>query len=309
MQRLDEIEQSGATEYRHEEAAVPAVLPGDHLQALIGELARESESNRRRFKVWQRAVLGMTAGVLGISLLWVLAAARGWARPDNIGMLFLLFTLVGPATGLYMLSTGRHRRLARAVAACDDLQALGPLIGSLNLPGNRLQRDVAEAVTRMLPRIDGAAAARLTVGEVDSLNFQLRRAALDPLSYSNGHDGFEGVVMIAGVRRTRYTAGQNRFYALLRAIIETSPLFGNCETLRNLERLARMKVRSPRRVDLASAARDAADLLRGRIERNSVAEHLLRPAMDVDSAALLRPAASATDTDESRLLRPSEELG
>src|SRR5438034_1112010 len=143
----------------------------------------------------------------------------------------------------------RCRRLAESVAGCDDIRALGPLIDSLNITGMRVRNAVCETVTQMLARLDPATAEKLTSDQVGMLNYQLRRAAMDPLWYSSGLDGM-AVPGHPGNHSTgrslpqwrRHSANQERIHPLLVAIINAAPQFGDRETLKQLERLARMQV-------------------------------------------------------------------
>jgi hypothetical protein len=273
------------------------------LDEMIEGLREEANANRRRVKLWTRFVIGICATVgLLFATLWITALVTGTLGSFDPGQLFGffgLFGLIGPAA-LITLSSRRHKLLASQVAKCDDVRALGPLIGSLNIEGHQVQGAVSEAVTRMLGHLDSNSAEQLTGDQIGMLNYQLRRAATDPLVTGTG----AGFIFTIG---RRHSAWQDRMHRLLLAITKAAPLFGNSDTVKQLERLTRIQGTAPRRKELGSAAGSALAKLRSRLDGQATEALLLRPAGEASPDALLRPASGPGETSADLLLRSSSE--
>jgi hypothetical protein len=270
--------------------------PAD-LRELIALLQHEADLNRKRFRLWLRFLVGVCAFVVTLCFV-LLLVTKLTGRHFEPGWAFGLFGLIGPGA-IIARSTRSHKYLAKEVARCNDLRALGPLIDSLNIHGLQVQGTVCEAVTRILSRMDRATVAQLTTDQVGMLNYQLRRAATDALVH--GSDRFLGFSL------SSHRVWQNRMQALLIEIIKSAPLFGNRETLKLLKRLGTVPGRPGFRTEVRSAAVASSNLLRARLEAKETEEQLLRPAGAPGADALLRPAAGISEARDEQLLRPASQ--
>lgn len=276
-----------------------------------GQRARTQTATR--FVLWALGITGaMMIGFMGFATLLRLVFL--WKLTGIFGLAGLLGLV-----SIYTLASRRHKETARVVAQCDDVRAIGALIDSMNIGDPTIAREICDALSRLLPRMTDETARLITPERVACLNRMLRDAAAlhhgQPSVRVGASPGFVGLMLqwqpsrrpvtsraIAGVVSARLSHAR---IEPVRAVIEASPLFGNSETLKYVERMGRYAGGSEDALILRDAALKALPALRERVERLKPGEMLLRPAEErFDAGLLLRPAGNAGNESDASLLRP-----
>jgi hypothetical protein len=235
----------------------------DAVGALVAVLEAENRKKGQRF--WTGLVLACAAlGVIGGIL-------REWWHGFNLGGAYYF---VGVAAGVALASTRRQKAAARLLAECDDLRAVGPLVGALERQDAGTRAAARTALVRQLPRLRPADAHLLD---------ETQRACLH-----------------------RALAGKDA--ELAHAILAALQQVGDARAIPAVEKLAAGKGAAAKDGKLRQEAIDCLPVLRERAEEERVRQTLLRPASEPEGGdTLLRPAAGAGDVDEGVLLRPVDE--
>jgi hypothetical protein len=185
----------------------------------------------------------------------------------------------------WLASTFRLRRLERAVVllcTVEDTRAVSSLISSLDRGSRKVRAMAQAALTRLLPK--------LTDGDRGLLTEEHR-------------------ANLIGALRPYYEAYHDKPPDLeyLRAVLHALELIGDETSAEHMEALANSPTRAETRKPVVAAAREAAQRLRARLEREKPGQVLLRAAEAADDT-LLRPAFTTSSEKPEQLLRPTDSL-
>ena len=193
-------------------------------------------------------------------------------------------TISGVTPLLLMLGCGyfstlarkERARLSRTLAQCDDVRAVGPLIEALFLRNRNVTAEAAEALKRLLPRLQAEDADLLTEGQCAYLRLYLAFRGEDP--------------------------------DLVLAIVKAYEQIGRNDDLLFVQKLAAGKGKAGKDRRVQEAAQAYLDYVRKQEELRQAPQVLLRASgsADVSTETLLRAAEGAPDAAPDQLLRPTD---
>ncbi len=166
------------------------------------------------------------------------------------------------------LARWQRGKLSRMLAKYDDLRAVGPLAQSLEMKEKRVASAAADALIRLLPRLQATDAERLTAGQ----HACLQRAL------------------------------QGRNPELILAILKAFEQIGNESDIPAVMQLAGAQTGKRVSPNLQQAASTCLEFLRQKVDRDRARQSLLRPAEreTTPAAHLLRPAHGFEDNQPNR---------
>lgn len=263
---------------RHGSRANRAAAEVELAALSVGDLIRlmAIEQRKRRGR--------RTALIVGISIYLALVVAMIIVTHKVI-----MLNYIGSFTGLIGAAaafSSSHKSAAMALAKYDAIEGVGALIEALEIPDEKVQEAVRASLAGMLPRLRASNSSSLTPEQRKILCRSLTHAARGSRGYT---------------RRNALTF----VLALLKALEQ----IGDESFKEPVERLA-AGTGMGRDEAVRAAAQACLPALLQRIENQHLSSDLLRgasPTVDVHSQDLLRAAQSAGQTDESALLRPTED--
>ncbi|HLV78986.1 MAG TPA: hypothetical protein VKT32_01855 [Chthonomonadaceae bacterium] len=189
-----------------------------------------------------------------------------------------IYIAMGIVTAILAKPTRMQKRASRALAQCDAIEAIGPLVEALGYQDRRMRPDIVKALTRLLPRLK-ASDARLLNAEQKSI---LNRALATGDTYTESD--------------------------FLVAIIQALGQVGGQESVSQVQRWASSYfVSSPGGLRVLEAACACLPALQARAEIERVSGTLLRPSHQPETGpnALLRPSTGRSENAPEQLLRAS----
>jgi predicted kinase len=189
-------------------------------------------------------------------------------------VLFAVAALAATQLHRFTLSA-RHRRLAQRLAEIDDIHGVGRLAEALAWPDSEVRDLVAEALTRLLPRLKASDASLLNASQRTSL-YQM-------LDLSNATTYAEFLVALLGALQQ----------------------IGDRNAVPAVERLAASEPITTRQARVKQAAIECLPYLHQAAEQNQYSQTLLRASSSSNTSSdlLLRSVTTSAVNDEAQLLR------
>ncbi len=277
---------------------VPEIVPlkTEAFNTLTAEFIRAARVDKRNFRIAVGgAIIGFSITLISaLPVLFIKHFGSAFGLPlafsdTNIqagGMLLLM------ASGLFMIySAARTRGIANKLSNTEDLRVVGPLAEGLELRDSYSQLTAVDALTRLLPRLQGS--------DTSLLN-DAQRACLYRRLYSIGQ--------IAQKKMDSFSA--DFVVAVLKALEQV----GDAKALPSVQRLAEMKAKTPEQERVRDAALACLPFLQARADQQRAEETLLRAAgvSETPPEVLLRAASGGSAAGTETLLRPGaspEETG
>lgn len=274
-----------------ENAPAQAAIPSHQ-----NEPTRLSAALSEEVRQDRRDIARGVGGILGLSLLIIvwkwygrnLLGPEQWAALLASPLYVLSYVvLLGGITTLVLRSLlrarARRRRMVAAVAAQDDIHAVGPLLDALAMDSGESQHKAMEALTRLLPR--------LTSQDAHLLNDAQRATLYRILSTPSGN---------------RNPAGEKERLNFRLSIVKALEHIGDSKALPIVERLARNNATAASAKRLQEAASACLPYLRARVEEHGTRSTLLRsaeapPEPDWDAITLVRPLPPQDGDTSARL--------
>lgn len=243
----------------------------DLLKALEKEGARFRKQRRQRRTC---TFVGLSVLALYVSVGVVIGLSFGkWDLLSNLGSMGGLFGVLGAAVAM----SPQHKSIVTIMASLDDVRSMGWLADALNSQDKTVQASAETALIRLLPRLDPF--------DGKLLDEEARRALDRKLIKTDSADLVQAILKAYGA------IGDEHSLDAVVAVQEGRAAFTFVSTV-------------------ADAARETADAIRVRAERDHQAQVLLRPAESGhESENLLRASEGAGSSDDSVLLRPADTEG
>lgn len=253
-------------------------MGSDAIAPLLAVLEQERSHRAQRMRLAGWITCAFVLAILGICVTWVIAVLLRWHWGNApLHIMQPLYIAVAGLTAILVKPTRMQKRAARALAQCDSLEAVGPLIEALGYKDKRIRPDIVKALTRLLPRVK-ASDDRL----LDGVHKSILNQAL-----SNGDTYQEADFLVA--------------------IIQALTQVGGSESIPFVQRWTGSWMHSPGGLRVQETARACLPVLQARAEKKRVSGTLLRPSEKPKTGpdALLRPAANTPNTAPEQLLRAS----
>lgn len=244
-------------------------MSADVVEALIGAFRRERP--KKQMRLWLAVVLFSALALVGAKLVVIRLAGPGADASLLLGAMFPV-AFGAAAAGA---ATPLQRRLSVLLGGCGDIRAIGPMVDILERQESALRAMVVGPLTRLLPRMVSDDGQRLTAGQRKRLASAM---LLGPPEFA--------LAAIGALTRIGDTSCRGR-----------------------VARLAAGKGIARRNATLRQAALEAIGKLDATLDKERLAETLLRAADAPADATLLRPAGSPAAGDETMLLRPADAGG
>ena len=249
-------------------AAEALLLDGrpERTDALIAVVQRENKKKPARFGWF---VAGFVALTIAIFILLTVTLTD---RP-NIGGFGYPIWMAAAALAATFAPTKLQKRAARALSESDDIRAVPLLIEALDKQDGATRAAAVKALTRLLPQLHASHDDSLTDAHLNILLAQMAKADDKELTSAS----LKALTQI----------GDERFLELVKSWSEG-------------------KGAAKKNAQLRDSAKDVLPYLEERIEKQKAGKTLLRAASadSADSDSLLRPAATAPESQPDTLLRP-----
>jgi hypothetical protein len=268
LERIRKQLQSRSLSERSEaEVALNRLTPNE----LIDLMAIERQKRLVRKRNMVIGIVAYVAIMLTVSILF-----------HTANMIMYIGSFSGVLSAAMAFSPA-HKVAARALAKFDDVNAVGSLVETLEMPDPEVQSAVREGLAQLLPR--------LRASDAHLLNVEQRRILRKQMSSQPS---------IKNQQPTRM---------FIEAAVKGLEQVGDESFLETVENLANGRGFGVFD-DVKAAADRCLPYLKQRIENDRLSHDLLRAASNgqsYDPDGLLRPAASITPTDPAELLRPTSE--
>jgi hypothetical protein len=177
--------------------------------------------------------------------------------------------------GAGVVVSRQEKEAALAISRFDDIRAVGPLAEALRMKDRPIRKTSAQALIRLLPRLQASDAFLISPAQRSCLNRALR--------------------------------GRNK--ELMLAILKAWEQVGDSTAISDVQNLAEGRGAGGRHPEIVRAAQECLPALRQSAGRVQIGSQLLRPSDGnmTPSGVLLRPAQPHTASDPpNQLLRPTD---
>jgi hypothetical protein len=262
-----ELQSRSVSERTQAEAALNELTPNELIELMAIE--RNKRNVRRRAMII--GIVAYVAVMLTFSILF-----------HTANMIMYIGSFSG-ILGAAMAFSQTHKVAARALAKYDDVNAVGSLVETLEIPDPEVQLAVREGLAQLLPRLHAS--------DAHLLNAEQRRILRKQMSAQPSLKNQQPTRMfVEAAVKGLEQVGDESFL----------------ETLENLANGHGFGVFD----EVKEAAERCLPFLKQRILNERLSHDLLRAASNnqsYDPDDLLRPAASIAPTDPAQLLRPTSE--